>query len=296
MNLKEGTHPPLSQPKPETLPDQWILIRLNETIQQVNLSLEQFRFDEAANQLYHFIWHEFCDWYLEFSKPLFLEGKADSTRQIMVFTFKEILLLLHPFMPFISEALWEQFSTEQKSLLSLSYPSSRSSEDRQGILPFMENLKEIIKGIRSIRGENNIPPAKELKVYLILKEEDDAHLKELLQKQSAYIIRLCKLSEFKIISNNDSKPAYCATFIGNRVTLYIDLTGVTDPKDEIKRLEKQIEKVNADLALIAKKFENPNFAKNAPEKLVKEEASRKKELEEKRDFLSEEVEKLKKLI
>jgi valyl-tRNA synthetase len=160
----------------------------------------------------------------------------------------------------------------------------------------MENLKEMIKGIRSIRGENNIPPAKELKVYLILKEGGNAHLKELLQKQSAYIVRLSKLSEFKIVTIDDSKPAYCATFIGNMVTLYVDLTGITDPKDEIKRLEKQIEKVNSDLALIAKKFENPNFAKNAPEKLVREEVSRKKELETKRNFLSGEIEKLKKRI
>ncbi|MBI3594793.1 MAG: valine--tRNA ligase [Nitrospirae bacterium] len=308
MNLKAGTIIPIHPPNPDTLPDEWILLKLNQTIHQVNLSLEQFRFDEAAHLLYHFIWHDFCDWYLEFVKPLLWEEGAGSTRHTMIFTFKEILILIHPFMPFISEALWEDFSAEKKSLLTYPYPQYPSSHKinvfdetkasdkirvRENTLIFMDILKEIIKGIRSIRGENNIPSSKELKALLVLNEESIAHLEKGLQSQTTYIVKLCKLSEFSITSSETSKPSYCATYAADSFRLYVDLTNISDPKDEIKRLKKQIEKINTDLSLILKKFENPNFVKNAPETVVKAEESRKKELESKVELLSKEVEKLK---
>ncbi|MBI1820746.1 MAG: valine--tRNA ligase [Nitrospirae bacterium] len=288
LNLKNEEDLPGSKPAPETLPDQWILIKLNECVRQVNQSLETFRFDEAANALYHFIWHEYCDWYLEFIKPILFDSEAESTRHIMASAFREILLLLHPFMPFISEAIWPSLSPGKRSILTLSYPQTEPLSDDKGIDKLMENLKEIIKGLRSIRGENNIPPGKELNAYLVLKEEAVS----LLTEQEAYIKRLARLSHL-FISSQLEKPAYCATYVCNLGTLYVDLTGISDPKDEIKRLEKQIEKIQLDLSLIAKKFDNPNFAKNAPEKVVKEEEIRKKALEEKKTFLAEEIHKLK---
>ncbi|MHB8482828.1 MAG: valine--tRNA ligase [Nitrospiria bacterium] len=288
LNLKnEEDFSGLSIRPSDTLPDQWIVIKLNECARQVNQSLEQFRFDEAANALYHFIWHEYCDWYLEFIKPVLLDSEARSTRHTMTDTFRKILLLLHPFMPFISEAIWPFIGPEKRSLLTLSYPQAELPSDGKGIDKLMENLKEIIKGLRSIRGENNIPPGKELNAYLHLKEG----AVPLLEEQEAYIKKLARLSRL-IISSQLEKPAYCATYVCHPGTLYVDLTDISDPGDEVKRLEKQIEKINLDLSLISKKFENPNFAKNAPEKIVKEEENRRKTLEEKKLFLSEEIHKL----
>ncbi len=302
VNLKEEPLPDVSKPVlplfgssdsrvEETLPDQWISLKLRECMIQVNRSLEQFRFDEAANAIYHFTWHEYCDWYLEFVKPVLMDSRAASTRQMMVSSFREILLLLHPFMPFITESLWETFSGEGQNILAISYPRTPSFQDPEGIIPLMEDLKEIIKGLRNIRGENNIPPGKELSAYILLKEESA----EKIRKQDAFIKKLGRLSGL-VVGSDLKKPAYSAAHVCRIGTLYVDLTGITDPKDEIKRLEKQIDAIHADLSLILKKFENPNFAKNAPEKIVKEEETRKIGFEEKKRFLLAEIEKLKSLI
>lgn len=291
LNLEDAKPEYHENPAPVSLPDRWILLKLDQCIRETNSSLEQFRFDEAAHQVYHFIWHEFCDWYLEFSKPLLQEPDQSATRRVMLHVLHQVLRLLHPFMPFITEAIWNTVFNGSSSILEASYPRSSDLQDLHETGKKTENLKEVIRGLRNIRGENNIPPSREITVFFLLKEKAAAgQMKEL----APLIKKLGKLVRFEY-GPDVRKPAFGASAAVEMGTLYVDLTGITDPKDEIRRLEKQSEKVMADLAAINRKFENPNFAKNAPEKVVREEESRKKQLEEKHAFLQKEINHLKTL-
>ncbi|HXN06984.1 MAG TPA: class I tRNA ligase family protein, partial [Nitrospiria bacterium] len=278
-------------PAPVSLPDRWILLKLDQCVRETNNSLEQFRFDEAAHQVYHFIWHEFCDWYLEFSKPLLQEPDKAATRRVMLHVLHEVLRLLHPFMPFITEAIWGTVFNGSSSILEASYPRSSDLQDLHETGKKTENLKEMIRGLRNIRGENNIPSSREITAFFLLKEKAAAvQMKEL----EPLIKKLGKLVRFEY-GPDVQKPTFGASAAVEMGTLYVDLAGITDPKDEIRRLEKQSEKVMADLAAINRKFENPNFAKNAPEEVVREEESRKKQLEEKHAFIQKEIDHLKAL-
>jgi len=262
--------------------DQWIKIRFQRTIVSVDEALKNYRFDEASALLYRFIWHEFCDWYLEFIK-VDLQEKSDAQKQgtyyTLTTTFEQILRLLHPFMPFITEELWCYFPHEGKSLTVAPYPKSDqeySIENGAFENIVQEILIDTIVGIRNLRGEMNIPPSEELRVTISVRNQNGD---ELVRKYLPYIKRLARVS-LEDIGQNLKQPKTAATVSTEWFKIYVSLDE-KHVKKEIERLEKAIAKVEKEFEGVNKKFMNPKFTLNAPKDVVNKNEVQRSELSEK---------------
>jgi valyl-tRNA synthetase len=262
--------------------DQWIKIRFQRTTVSVDEALKNYRFDEAAALLYRFIWHEFCDWYLEFIK-VDLQEKSDAQKQgtyyTLTTTFEQILRLLHPFMPFITEELWCYFPHEGKSLTVAPYPKSDqeySIENDAFENIMQEILIDTIVGIRNLRGEMNIPPSEELRVTISVRNQNGD---ELVRKYLPYIKRLARVS-LEDIGQNLKQPKTAATVSTEWFKIYVSLDE-KHVKKEIERLEKAIAKVEKEFEGVNKKFMDPKFNLNAPKDVVNKNEVQRSELSEK---------------
>jgi valyl-tRNA synthetase len=266
----------------------WIQSRLHRTIGSVNTSLENYRFDEAAAVLYQFIWHEFCDWYLELIKVDFQEKDAASkaeTYQTLTTTFETILRLLHPFMPFITEELWGHFPHRGESLAVAPYPQSNLNvlnQENEGIVE--EIILQTVMSIRNLRGEMNISPAEELTVLANTKSEN---ANALFDRSLPYIQRLARIS-IKELRTGASKPKMAATVLTPRAEIYILLDEERIKKD-IDRLKKTVAKIEKDLDPLEKKFNDNGFVTKAPRDVVAKLEMQRTELLEKRSRINAEI-------
>jgi valyl-tRNA synthetase len=271
-----------------TLADRWILARLNKVIGEVGRAIQEFQFSEAASALYQFLWHEFCDWYIELSKGALYGEQAEpkqSTRAVLVFCLDHILRLLHPFMPFITEEIWQKLplvrTVDSVMIAPFPTPDERLAdpEAEQEMAP----LIEVIEGIRNLRGENNLPPSAKVPALII---SPDPRIRQTLQKWSHYLIPLAGLGSLEV-RESGPRPAQAAPFVGSAMEIFIPLTGLIDVKEERGRLSKEIAKVTADLEGLSRKLENPNFVSKAPAEVVEKDRARMKELQLKKAKLQE---------
>jgi valyl-tRNA synthetase len=291
MNLPEDVraadipaHAPLS-----SVINTWIRSRLHRTIGSVNRSLEAYRFDEAAACLYQFIWHEFCDWYLELMKVDLQEG-ADTVKQegyrVLVTTFETVLRLLHPFMPFISEELWAHFPHKGESLVVASFPQA----DPQALDGGVENVVNdfiigTVTAVRNLRAEINIPPGHDLPI-LVNAKNDHAH--HLIGNYSTYIQKLARV-HVKESRIGLSRPKMAATVLTPWAELYIPLDEEQIRK-EIDRLKKSLAKLEKELEPIEKKCGDHNFVTRAPKDVVSHLEAQRKALHERRLNINAEIE------
>jgi valyl-tRNA synthetase len=274
------------------LADRWILARLNRTVEGTIEALAQFQFAEAASTLYQFLWHEFCDWYIELSKgALYGSDPAaqQRTRSVLVFSLDQILRLLHPFMPFITEEIWQKLPIIRPvdSIMIAPYPRpDRRLADAQAEAE-MAPVITAIEGIRTIRGENNLSPAAKLTAYIL---SASARTRETLERWRHYLMPLGGLSAVAIEAPG-AKPAQAAVFVAPpgspEMEIFVPLAGIIDLDEERSRLAKEIARVDADLEGVARKFENPNFAAKAPAEVVGKERQRAEELKIRRAKLQE---------
>ncbi len=259
--------------------DRWILHRLNAAITSVNESLEEYRFNDAAQKIYEFWWHEFCDWYLEMVKNrLYGESSsasAEIARQILYYILKNAVKLLHPFMPFISEEIWDKVKMSgEKRLISESWPEPDGRFAFEKEARATDIFKEIVYKIRNIRGELNIPPAKKANVIFCPKTD---YMIDVLKKTDRYIKAMAKVEN--VIISNDYHPAKTdASAVLSDCEIYVPLEGLIDVDKEKERLEKEIEKAKADLARISAKLANKNFVDKAPAEVIEKEKTRHGEL------------------
>jgi valyl-tRNA synthetase len=262
MNLPDGYQ--LKQQRPDeqyylNLPliHRWIYSRLDTCTRMVNEALEAYRFDEAARYLYQFIWHEYCDWYLEMVKVDLMEGSAE--HKVLAYntlstTFEQLSCLLHPFMPFITEELWQHFPHQGESITVAPYPKSKGPFGAAEI--DADKIIQVVTAIRNIRSENNIPPSTTLKGLMKI---DDAHLQGFAQP---YIIHLARLSHLQIGPDIKRPPQSVATsLLGGE--LYLSLQGVIDFTAEEARLEKKRAQLAKEILELEKKLKNPDFVKKA---------------------------------
>lgn len=287
MNISNFTTDKVSFniPPPEeisSLPDRWILSRLASTIKEVRGALDEYRFNEAAENIYQFLWHEYCDWYIEIIKPRLYgkEAGRDSAQEIMLFTLETSLRLLHPFMPFITEEIWSYLKklnektsnikassqTEHiESILLSPYPTFNNNLLDQETEEKMKVLMDVIGAIRSMRGEMNIPPSKKMK--LILKTE---HLskKALIEQEVNWIIQLAGLQSLDFWEK-ENKPGNAAISLVDEIEIFILMDDLIDIEEEKSRLQKEIKKMQKDLNFIEIKLSNKNFIKKAPAEIVK---------------------------
>mgnify|MGYP001421423314 CR=1 FL=1 len=290
MNISEhNLQPATDNPQPVTsLADRWILSRLNSTIKNVRKSLEEYRFNEAAEAIYQFLWHELCDWYIEIIKPR-LYGKEmgrESACEILILTIRNSLKLLHPFMPFITEEIWDHFKKT-----SLPFPGGSPETKRGSILfepypvfnPECINLKaeeemkiliDVVNAVRSIRGEMDIPPAKKMK--LIFKTGNQKK-KQIIDEQRRWVIQLAGLQDFEFQEKVNKQEKAAITVIDD-IEIFVLIGDFIDVDEEKSRLKKEIKKIQEELDFIEKKLSNSNFINKAPAEIVKKNEIRRENL------------------
>ena len=249
----------------------WILGEIIKTDKKINLYLDEYKFNEASNEIYHFIWHIFCDWYLELIKPYFESSDSQNLKEIKdvtAFALKFILTKLHPFMPFITEELWENLGYKEKPLILSEWDLNLPEKEDVNLSLNTSLLIEIISSVRSIRSELNIPS----KAYLSLEVEEKNY--EKLSKIENVNVLLNKLVRIDTIANvsNFSDRAASFSVLGIDFSLVIDDS--IDLSMELLRIEKEEDKISQDINLLKKKLDNKNFVEKAPKNVVQENIDR----------------------
>jgi valyl-tRNA synthetase len=259
--------------------NKWIIGETEIAAKAVTAALESYKFNEAAITAYEFVWGQFCDWYLELIKPLLAgddeEAKAE-TRTVTAWTLDQILKLLHPFMPFITEELWAhmvEHGVARRSLLCLSeWPVLDGLVDRDAV-DEINWIVRLVSEIRSVRTEMSVPAGAKIPLVLV---GADAALKDRAERNDDTIRRLARL---EAITFEMTAPKAAALIVTGETTAALPLTGIIDMAAEKKRLAKEIEKAESDLGKMDAKLSNPNFVERAKEEAIKEARDRKVELE-----------------
>ena len=267
-----------------SLPDRWILTRLGQVSEQVAQTLEDYRFNDAAGLCYQFIWHEYCDWYLEMAKQgLYGDDSAlqESSRGVVQEVLTATLKLLHPFMPFVTEEIWQKLPGTEGSIMSAKFPVASDFMRDETALRGMELLMGVITGIRNIRGEMNIPPSKKVSVVIDMADKKEA---DVLHSNLAHILTLAKVDDISI-GSGVPKPEASATAVFGQNQAHVLLKGLLNFEEERKRLRKEIKKIEKDTELSNRKLSNKGFLEKAPAEIVAE-------VREKVESLSLKLEKL----
>ncbi|OGW34223.1 MAG: valine--tRNA ligase [Nitrospirae bacterium GWC2_56_14] len=304
MNLEEGFTPNSELLTPDSsLADRWIVSRLNAVVKDVEAALADYRFNDVASALYHFTWHEYCDWYLELSKPALMGdlGAAPrrSTQTALAHVLETTLRLLHPIMPFITEEIWQNLpdgvrgqesgvrSQERKniieSIMVAPFPVADNKRMNAGIEQDMQMVMDLILAIRNIRGEMNIAPS--MQITVIVKVENKK-LGEHLEKSAGYAKTLARIKELRIGVAED-KPKNVATAVIKGAEVYVPLEGILDLTQERDRLQKEIAKISKDIEVFSKKLSNKNFVDKAPKDVVEKDTAKLDEFKVKRGKLEE---------
>jgi len=241
--------------------DRWILHAFNNLIDRVNDLMDSYRINEAADLTYHFFWHEYCDWYLEFSKS---SVENLDTRKVLKFTLYKLMQLLHPFMPFITEEIYQKIKMKEDYLLQTKFPSFSSKlvfiEEFKGI----ELLKQVINETRKTRSENKIDPAKRIKIFL---KTDSEREKKLLSQEIIYFNSLTRSIETEI-TDDFSKLSKGFRGVIQNWEILLPFNEEKDRINELNRLQKECEKLEKQIDNIEKKLSNSDFLKKAPEKII----------------------------
>ena len=255
-----------------TLADRWIRSRLVGIIDELNDALENYKFYEAADKIYHFIWHEFCDWYIELVKPSLKQGNKTS-EAVLVDTLDQILRLLHPFMPFITEEIWHHLPSSEKSLVVTSFPQARKDLKDEEADREMKFLQEAIVGIRTIRAENRIPPKKKVDLYVKVKDEKKVGKKaeaEIIRHNKEYIQALANIRQVEILDHFPQQKKFLKGIAGSwEIAIPIE-EGVFNLNQEKQRLEKELSKIMLEIEKIESRLKKTNFLNRAPKEVISE--------------------------
>ncbi len=256
--------------------DRWILSRLQSAIRTVDEAVAGYRLDLAAQAIYAFTWNEYCDWYLELSKPVLTSDGVSAaakrgTRRTLVRVLETLLRLTHPMMPFITEEIWQQAAPlagmQGETIMNQSFPEADDGLDDPDAVAEMEWVRHFILCIRKIKGEMNIPPGKTVPVLLANANEQDRAWSGAARP---YLDFLARTESVQILDSCDEGPESATCLVGEMRVL-IPLAGLIDKEAELKRLEKEIGKIKVDLERTEKKLQNPNFVDKAPAAVVQKE-------------------------
>ena len=294
MNL-EGIDPgPLSENLSRH--EHWILDRYRKTVLEVTSFLEEYELGEAARRLYDFIWSDFCDWYIELSKiQIFGGSEQDKKRvlQVLHHVLRGTLKLLHPFMPFISEEIWQHLPGrgEESILATASWPIAEASPELEEKAQAFTHVMEVVKAIRFLRGEVALPPGKKTKVILRTSDEYASLLKE----EEVVLKKLAFADQVIFLQEGEEKPEKALTALSGKVEVYLPLEGVVDIEGEIGRLQKELAEVEKDLMQVSRKLANPQFVQKAPPHVVRKNQDKQEDLTMHRQKLQERLQELTKL-
>ena len=277
-----------------SLIDKWIISRATRLIREVRSALDDYRFNEAASFIYQFVWHEFCDWYVEFSKENLASNEGvqrSATQQVLLEVLDIVLKILHPFMPFITEEIWQKLPGNSGSIMIESFPKENSSFLNREAEEKLEKIMDVIYHIRNIRGEMHIAPPQKIEAVLFCNNDKT---RQLLEAYKQYLFKMASLKDLTYATSK-TKPKAAATAIVKDIEIYIPLEGVIDFGAEEKRLAKEIAKAEKELSFIQKKLSNEDFLSKAPKKIVEKENQRNQSLLEKQKKLKISILRIKKI-
>lgn len=292
MNMNGLKYDEIDLSGEKSVADKWILTRLNETIDTVTRLSERYEFGEVGRILYNFIWDDFCDWYIEMAKlPLYGDDEAakKTTRSILAYVLDNTMRLLHPFMPFITEEIWQNLPHEGESITTAKWPEVNEELSDSEASAEMKLLVEIIRSVRNIRAEVNTPMSK--KINILVKVKDD-HILQVLDKNRSYLERFCNPEELEI-GKNILIPDKAMTAVVTGAEIILPLEGLINIAEEIARLEKELDKWNKEVERVQKKLGNEGFVKKAPEKVIAEERVKEADYLEKRAAVELRIKELK---
>ena len=284
MNL--GGFDPSGQPGPLSLADRWIVSRCQAAIKETTRNLETYELGEAARILYEFIWNEFCDWYIELAKPR-LYGKTSpadryTAQSVLSSVLRVILELLHPFMPFITEEIWQHLPAHGTTIMQASWPAASQGLVDSEAEYEMEILMELTKAIRHIRGEMNVPPGRTADVMLTAPD----NTRTIIEKNMEYVQNLSN-TILKTLAVLDQAPEQAAHAVTKGIEIFIPLKGLIDVDKEIARQQKELLLIEKDLARVRGKLGNSGFLEQAPADVVEKEKGKEAELSGKQSAIKE---------
>lgn len=288
MNLTDYDENFDPQASDYTLADKWILSRYNQTVSDVTRNLERFELGEAGRAIYEFIWNEFCDWYIELSKARLYNKEDSRARQtaqsVLCYVLENTLKLLHPFMPFITEEIWQHIPHEGDSIIVASWPVEQTTlTDKKAELN-MEIVMETIKAIRNMRAEVNVAPGRKSEAILQLAS---AELVQLFELNASYIKTLAAVEPLNVSLTTPEKPENAMAAVVSGVEIYMPLKGLIDVDKETARLNKELLTLDKELARVSGKLSNEGFVAKAPPDVIEKEKAKQQEFEEKVKAINE---------
>ena len=294
MNLEEKI-PELDEVEGSLTPeDEWILSRLEKTREEVTANLDKFELGIGLQKIYEFIWNEYCDWYIEMTKTR-LYGDNVTARKaaqaVLTEVLKSILKILHPFMPFITEEIWQTLPNAKGSIMISSWPEADEAAYKPEIEHQMAQLMTAIKNIRNIRAEMNVP--RTVKPALLVRAQT-VKSQHIIAMGTPYLKSLAGIGEIRFLSTTEETPEAAVSTMISGAELFLPLNELIDIDLEIQRLEKEIEKVQSEIKRVEGKLGNEGFMKKAPEGLINEEKMKKDRFIEMRETLADRVRKLQK--
>ena len=271
-----------------TLADRWIVSRLQQAETEVTTAIDNYRFDLAAQALYDFVWNEYCDWYLELSKPVLWDENGDpaiqkGTRRTLVRVLEAVLRLAHPMLPFITEEIWQNIAPlagitlnpEGDTIMLQPFPVADQSKVDSEADADIEWVKNVIIGVRNVRGEMNISPAKDLPIYMA---RGDATAKRRLEENRQFLSKLANLESITWLDDPADAPL-CATALAGDLEILVPMAGLIDVDAELARLDREIDKIGIETKKLTGKLSNPKFADNAPAEVVAKERQKLEDFE-----------------
>ncbi len=277
----------------DNVTDRWILHNLNETIVKVTENFDKFEFGVAGHILYNFIWEEFANWYVELTKEvLYSDNETEKvmTRSVLLYTLDQILRLLHPIMPFVTEEIFAQYA--EGSIVVAAYPVANPAFDNAEAHKEVESLKDLIRSVRNARSEVNVAPSKPITILI---KTADAELETFFKANENYIRRFTNPEQLEI-SSSIAAPELAMSAVITGAEIFLPLADLLNVEEELARLDKELSKWQKELDMVGKKLSNERFIANAKPEVVEKEKEKQADYQAKYDATVGRIEEMKKLV
>lgn len=273
--------------------DKWIISRMNKAAKEVTDNLDKFELGMAAQRVYDFIWNEYCDWYIEIVKPRLYADEGtdkDTARFVLIKVLKDMLKLLHPFMPFITEEIWSFLPETSSRLIKSDWPKASEEENFERAEANMEFIMEAVRSIRNTRAEMNVAPSRKARAIFVPSKDEAV---EFIQTGAQYFATLANITEIKVVHDKTQIGEDTASSVMEGTEIYLPLADLIDFEKEIERLEKEKSRLQGELDRVVGKLNNEKFMSKAPENVVNEEKEKMAKYESMMEKVVERLEHLK---
>lgn len=272
--------------------DKWIITKLNEVIEDVTTNIDKFEIGVALARLYNFSWSYVCDWYIEMIKPRLYKGEGkefESAVYTLNYVLKELMIMLHPYIPFVTEEIYLNLAKDKESIMIEDYPVKKYDFD-MSYAEVIDEVTEAIKNIRNYRSENDIPNSKKVNAYIVVKNETE---KNIIEESKEYILKMAYIESITYVNDNSTIDSKYTLFNEKCFDIYLDFTSSVNKEDEIAKITLEIEKAKSELERAEKMLSNEAFVSKAPAKLIESEKEKKVKYTEMLAKLNEKLESIK---